>query len=289
MAKNNQKTLRHRPSKKLERLIQLVNGLPPSVKSWEEIVLSAKELAGKPLKEFGRGLYIFGLPNPDRPILSLETEIMLFTDHVKKLRTPAREYVGPMNLETAITLAFEEPYPMKGYDVEQTMHAALIRYERLIHARKILEEIAEKGASVDGYRRFHSQTGKWPYTSLLSTFLSPFPDINVSLHIDQQGQIAIKPDELLDALLGAEAERIRQCPICNSIFWAGRIDQKGCSKQCANIIRVHRCRELAKDRAGQYKIARIEKAEKRERKQPVKASNVAGGKMPKQNKRKRDK
>jgi hypothetical protein len=34
-----------------------------------------------------------------------------------------------------------------------------------------------------------------------------------------------------------EVERIRECPICEKLFWAGRLDQAACSPRCSNVDR----------------------------------------------------
>lgn len=257
-SKKGRKALQSTPSDKLNHLMELVNGLPATAKSWDEIMQAAEKLSGTPLKELDREVYIFRESDPDRPILAMEAVPNLFKDQVEELRSPAKEYVGPIHMETAMTLFYQEPYAMPGYRVEDTMAMAMVRYERLIRARKILIEIAEKSALINQYRRFYLQTGIWPAVTTLLTTVS---NLNISLHINEKGQIAVKPDKLLDALLGTDAERIRQCPICNNIFWASRIDQRACSKRCSNTMRVRRSRELNQERGTMYKRARIKKAE----------------------------
>jgi hypothetical protein len=61
--------------------------------------------------------------------------------------------------------------------------------------------------------------------------------------INWRGIIEIKHQEVLSAFNGIEAARIRQCPKCERIFWAGRIDMKGCSKKCSLSLRVQKHRE----------------------------------------------
>ena len=115
-SKRNNKALRTRPSEKLKHLMELVNGLPATVKSWDEILQAADELAGTPLKEFDRGIYIFGEPDPDRPILAMEVIPNLFKDQVEELRSPA----GRENLDAAYAeLACELDQPGLVGDGEQ--------------------------------------------------------------------------------------------------------------------------------------------------------------------------
>jgi hypothetical protein len=46
----------------------------------------------------------------------------------------------------------------------------------------------------------------------------------------------------LDALAGAEAGRLRRCPICERIFYALRLTQRACSKRCNQNRRVRQWR-----------------------------------------------
>ena len=263
--KDKPQALQSKAPEKLERMIQLVNGLPPTLRTWEEIIEEAKGLTGKPLRDFAQqGLWIIGEPDPDRPILRLEAAMTILKGYTDDLRSSAREYVGPLHFETAMTLFFEEPYATQGFTLEETMAAALVRYDGLINARKILEEIAEHGKHVRAHRYFYEKTGRWPGTPLVSTFSG----LKVTLRIGEQSRIEIKTDELLDALVGVEASRIRKCPICTSMFWAGRIDQKCCTNKCANVARVRRSRELQKENSSLYKEARIKKASKHLRATP---------------------
>lgn len=69
------------------------------------------------------------------------------------------------------------------------------------------------------------------------------------------GKIALHQPTLYESLLSVEANRIRECPVCYKIFWAGRKDQVGCTPQCAKVIRTRRWRE----NATKYELARAEK------------------------------
>jgi hypothetical protein len=66
-------------------------------------------------------------------------------------------------------------------------------------------------------------------------------DVTVALWFEPKaGKLTISGLELIEALRDADADpnRIRECPICKTLFWAGRIDKRGCSKPCANNLRV---------------------------------------------------
>ena len=61
-------------------------------------------------------------------------------------------------------------------------------------------------------------------------------------------EITVHRPLLFQVLEGVEAERIRQCPVCEKLFWAGRLDQPACGARCANILRgrLHRRRVTEK-------------------------------------------
>lgn len=75
-----------------------------------------------------------------------------------------------------------------------------------------------------------------------------------------------------------EAARIRECPICDRFFWAGRITQKCCTSQCANTFRVHRHRYRSKEEKADYELrrARREKKRKQETQGAVASPNKKG-------------
>lgn len=65
------------------------------------------------------------------------------------------------------------------------------------------------------------------------------------LRIDEKGRVSVRQNPIIEALggQGIEAARIRICTICKQVFWAGRLDQFRCSKQCGQIHRVRTWRE----------------------------------------------
>lgn len=58
------------------------------------------------------------------------------------------------------------------------------------------------------------------------------------------------------ALEGTEAARIRECPICNRLFYAVRRTRKACTQRCNQALRVRRHRA----KQGHYELARKFKA-----------------------------
>ena len=59
----------------------------------------------------------------------------------------------------------------------------------------------------------------------------------------ESGKLSVKLAPFLEALQGLEVERLRICPICSQIFWAGRLDKSGCSENCSRVLRQRRLRE----------------------------------------------
>jgi hypothetical protein len=85
------------------------------------------------------------------------------------------------------------------------------------------------------------------------------------IHIDNQGVMNVRTPAFLQALDGVEINRIRECPVCSSIFWAGRITQQCCTPRCSNIFRVRRHRFRSDEEKGELKLKRIKREENKPR------------------------
>ena len=84
------------------------------------------------------------------------------------------------------------------------------------------------------------------------------PETFLQISTDAEGKLCFTRSWIVEALDGVEAARIRQCAICNQIFWAGRIDQQCCSTAHQKRLRTRRWSERYLDR---YKLRRDEKAQ----------------------------
>ena len=84
----------------------------------------------------------------------------------------------------------------------------------------------------------------------MSTSLEDFAALRTTsyMSVDEHGRIYLRKDELAEAVEGVEAARIRECEVCKRIFWAGRIDQRGCSLRCNDILRKRRYRARYKQK-----------------------------------------
>lgn len=102
-------------------------------------------------------------------------------------------------------------------DVQEQQHQVLDRYDYVAQGREILVWLAKK---------------KRP--SALR-----FPQLAPRVGYDDKGRVMQTPSPLMECILGAEAQRINRCPICEKIYWAERADQPTCSKQ-HNAVRWSR-------------------------------------------------
>jgi hypothetical protein len=88
---------------------------------------------------------------------------------------------------------------------------------------------------------------------------------DTSIFIDAEGVINIRTPAFLQAIDGVEITRIRECPVCSSIFWAGRTTQQCCTPRCSNIFRVRRHRFRSDEEKGELKLKRIKQEENKPR------------------------
>lgn len=87
-------------------------------------------------------------------------------------------------------------------------------------------------------------------------FIARYPTSYVK---EAGGVFEISVNGVLRMLLNTEVDRLRRCPVCERFFWATRLDQKGCRKSCAEVLRKRRLRALAQERGDQYNAAKAKK------------------------------
>ncbi|MDQ3259075.1 MAG: hypothetical protein M3R15_35300 [Acidobacteriota bacterium] len=97
--------------------------------------------------------------------------------------------------------------------------------------------------------------------------------------IDERGIVRVSKDLFTEAMdeTEVEAARIRKCPVCHRIFWAGRIDARQCgAAKCKSVLssRLSRNPELRE----QYNKARRKKRKKRREAQKHKQPTTKKGK-----------
>ena len=89
-----------------------------------------------------------------------------------------------------------------------------------------------------------------------------YPAVGSYFRRGEDGRIVFVKGPTLAALEGVETRRIRECPICQKLFWAGRIDKKCCGPRCLTVWHSRKWREKY---LASYKLQRIRKAEQRSR------------------------
>jgi hypothetical protein len=96
------------------------------------------------------------------------------------------------------------------------------------------------------------------------------PAFSGALHVNEEGRFVTTLDPLFIELEGVEASRVRECAVCRHIFWAGRLDQKCCTTQCAKTLRTRRWRERyyhvgESPTTDGYKLRRLRKLQQKEK------------------------
>jgi hypothetical protein len=79
-----------------------------------------------------------------------------------------------------------------------------------------------------------------------------------TLEIDSGGRLRFVMGSLQQILEGVEAARIRHCPICGALYWAGRMDRPACGRRCGHVLRSRKWRKAYNDT---YKLQRYRKSE----------------------------
>ncbi len=108
---------------------------------------------------------------------------------------------------------------------------ALDRYREFRQVREKLRLIA---------RHFKKDTPQW------SKFFHGSIGISTTLRMGHGGKLEIHLDHFVETVQGLEAERIRECPVCQRIFWAHPISKMSCSTRCRNLFNVRKHRALMK-------------------------------------------
>jgi hypothetical protein len=75
------------------------------------------------------------------------------------------------------------------------------------------------------------------------------PHLSIQLTITEDGRITSEVFDkfVLDSLIGVDATRLRECEICQRIFWARQENMVACSPRCSNVNRQRRLRERRAD------------------------------------------
>ncbi|MDQ3820380.1 MAG: hypothetical protein M3362_22235 [Acidobacteriota bacterium] len=111
------------------------------------------------------------------------------------------------------------------------VYSALQRYDEFHETREKLRNIARMKV------RRHM---RWPFS--IHNYISVYS----FLTSDSDGILQLHLDRFAETVKGLEADRIRECPICQRIFWASPKSKMSCSPRCRNLFNVRKHRELIK-------------------------------------------
>jgi hypothetical protein len=130
-------------------------------------------------------------------------------------------------------------------DAISSLQDAISRYVNFREARLKLSGVAHiNKLSRGGFRKFER-------------FLESL-GAGTRTEIDEQGRIRFIKDWFAEAAEGEEAARIRECGVCQQVFWAGRKDQLCCKPRCADILRKRNKRKRDAAQRLEDKIQRVE-------------------------------
>ncbi|NOT62419.1 MAG: hypothetical protein HOP19_19610 [Acidobacteria bacterium] len=90
-----------------------------------------------------------------------------------------------------------------------------------------------------------------------------FPDLAI-LERAENGALRLKNDDVLQDILsvGAEVDRIRECPFCLRIFWAGHGNKQRCGETCSDALNDRVYREKHKEQISKQRKKKYQEKKK---------------------------
>jgi hypothetical protein len=195
------------PKPELEKLIELVNLLPPRME-----LKSLNALLGEREGDVG--------PRPGTEE-ALERKKRLWDAFVDYMSTLPPGFVEAMYKETRhIDLSGEE------FRLYFNLYTAMAieEYERFIQIRKTLREVINPPVS-----------GIFLVPDPLESYLVKVSAVEEIRR--ENGRFKRSGNPVAAAVDGEEVVRLRECQRCQRIFWAYNIGSRACSKPCANVLR----------------------------------------------------
>jgi hypothetical protein len=117
---------------------------------------------------------------------------------------------------------------------------------RAKHGKTLGERFLYMACAYDEFRKERNALGTIALVASHRGSAIEIPGVRLRVAEDRKGKLSFEldPHPLYHEVVSREAEPayIRECEIqkCRKIFWAGRIDQKGCSPVCQRAIRDRR-------------------------------------------------
>lgn len=170
-----------------------------------------------------------------------ESQYKFVKQAIGKLPKPLREYAGKYLDSDPATGGQWLSYDPQTFEIFSYIDP-YEPYDHLVIGRELLQEIARNGLS-------------WKAREMLRA--------PMRLTKNSSGRIELEPSLLSKSFLGAEFSRIRECPVCQKIFWAERKDLKACPGDCVRSLRNSR---YHKSYLEKYKLQRIQKADEADKK-----------------------
>ena len=142
---------------------------------------------------------------------------------------------------------------------------AQARYNKLVQARAMLLFVALQN---DHAMHFAPKKGNPDrHRQTLAAYWRSFPLNSVNLshatliaewYVTAKNELRVVTIPGIEELRDFDYLRIRHCPRCMTLFFAGRLQQKACPEPCAHILRTLRWRAAYQEK---YKQQRINKAD----------------------------
>lgn len=219
----------------LEKWLQLINSLPSHIhlSSWRDLRSNSYfELTGESDENLIQPPPDFDYGDWQTPTFEQESNLEKAHENAVQKLKELKEFpelydylFKPEILTKPENIYDEARLQVKTYEREKSAYR---RYEKFRQIRTDIRTIARKCMDFRKHGRFIDNE------ALFESFGAQTNKYKVSFRINENGKITFHSD-LIDALEGADAKRLRTCPICKNVFWAKRIEAKTCpEKQCSN-------------------------------------------------------
>jgi hypothetical protein len=293
-ASNKDKTLRTRPvPSEIAELLSIANNLPQELGADHKRVVNPHEYE---IDSETVGFYL------SRLLARMPNDLKAFVTQKLDFKVEKTGEVSLTNLDEGwqksagpnlLQYAYEVARPLWGAGEVESMRQ---RYLFLFAVRDILRCLASPSMPTKvepkdkplvmthtrGWLRATQQSFLNPALRIYSRVEGLRSQLYISNQTTSEGthKLAVYHPLLLQVLESVEAERIRACPVCGRLFWAGRLDQSACPRH-GNVLRARRSRE--KRRKQEREEGRAEPEPKGREKLTIKKGRKAAGRV---NKRK---
>ncbi len=236
----------------LRKLIETSNLLPPDFPLFPLIHTTENAFKQKPevwtrnareelfsIKKYRLDRRLELLELPEEIYLAQSNQLNGFWKYVWKNPPKPNEYADASKKENRSARSFGIVYE------------AINRYEQFNDVRIKLRRIA------DSAKKWNEGKKTTPFHIL------PLLE-SVKFRLDENGFVSIETNAIAEAMRELQAaklevERIRECEICQRIFFALRLDKQSCGSVCSNVLNVRNSRRNKEKSGESYKEARRKK------------------------------